>query len=190
MNFFRLLALPAALTLVLSANVFAVDDDDFAPRGGNGTITIITDPPNSDIFLDGENLGKSPINKKPFRSGPLKLIIMDQGKELINTRFNVWPNKENVYKGETVMPHGTIKVSTEPSKCQVYMDGEIADRTDGGPLTINSVDAGDHTIGASCPGLKHFEELIKVQGEQTTEIHFDMKKRKSTIKTVKRTKED
>ncbi|MDR0516000.1 MAG: PEGA domain-containing protein [Fibromonadaceae bacterium] len=189
MNFFRL-ALPVALTLALSANVFANDDEDMAPRNGKGTITIITDPPNSDVYLDGENLGKSPINKKPFRSGPLKLIIMDQGKELINVRFNVWPNKENVYRGSTVMPHGTIKITTEPSKCQVQMDGEYADRTDGGPLTLNSVDAGSHTIGAQCPGLKLFEELIRVEGETTTEIHLDAKKRKANVKVNKKPKED
>jgi hypothetical protein len=180
MNFFRL-TLPAALALVLSISAFAQDDDDLAPRNGTGTITIITDPPNSDVFLDGEDLGKSPIIKRKFRSGPLKLIIQDQGKELINTRFNVWPNKDNVYEGKTVMPHGTIKVITNPDKCRVLLDGEMADRTDGGELTLNSVDAGDHTIGADGCG-KYFEILIPVRGEQTTEVRLDVKTRKGTAK--------
>jgi hypothetical protein len=189
MNIFRL-ALPVALMLVFSVSAFA-DDDDFAPRGGTGTITIITNPPNSDIFLDGDSLGKSPIVKRKFRSGPLRLVVIDQGKELINTRFNVWPNKENKFEGATIMPHGTVKITTNPNKCRVLMDGEYADRTDGGPLTLNSVDAGDHTIGADCPGKKTFEELIKVKGEQTTEVFLDAVKRKATIKMgVKKAKTD
>jgi len=182
MNIFRL-ALPVALMLVLSVSVFADDDDDFAPRGGTGTITIITNPPNSNVFLDGDSLGKSPITKRKFRSGPLRLIVIDQGKELINTRFNVWPNKENIFEGTTVMPQGTIKVTTNPSKCRILLNGEIADRTDGGPLTLNSVEAGDHTIGAECPGKKTYEVLIKVKGEQITEIFLDAVKRKYTEKT-------
>jgi hypothetical protein len=181
MNIFRL-ALPAALMLFLSVSVFA-DDDNLAPRNGTGTITIITDPPNSNVFLDGDSLGKSPIIKRKFRSGPLRLVVIDQGKELINTRFNVWPNKENKYEGTTTMPHGTIKVSTNPNKCRVLMDGEVADRTDGGPLTLNSVDAGDHTIGADCPGRKTYEVLITVKGEQTTEIFLDAVKRTNKQKT-------
>ena len=181
MNIFRS-ALPAVLTLALSISAFAQDDDDtFAPRGGTGTITIITDPPNSDIFLDGESLGKSPITKRTFRSGPLRLIIQDQGKELTNVRFNVWPNKDNVYEGKTTMPHGGIKVTTNPNKCRILLDGEMADRTDGGELTLNSVDAGDHTIGADGCG-KYFEILIPVRGEQTTVVHLDVKARKGTAK--------
>ncbi|MDR2731739.1 MAG: hypothetical protein LBB36_00805 [Fibromonadaceae bacterium] len=175
-------ALTAALTLALSVGVFAQDDDeDFAPRGGKATVTIITDPPNSDVFLDGQNLGKSPIIKRSFHTGPLKLVIMDQNKELINTRFNVWPNKENKYEGKTIMPHGTIIVTTNPNKCRVLLDGEYADRTDGGPLTLNSVDAGSHTVGVEgCGRMK--DVLIEVKGEQTTVVNLDVKKGKSTVK--------
>jgi len=177
MNIFRL-ALPIALTLALSISVFAQDDDeDFAPRGGTGTVTIITDPPNSDVFLDGEDLGKSPIIKRQFRSGPLRLVIMDQKKELINTRFNVWPNKENKYEGKTVMPAGGIKVTTNPTKCRILLDGEMADMTTGGELSIHNVDAGSHTIAAEGCG-KLFEILILIEGEKITEVHLDVKNRK------------
>jgi len=183
MNILRLTTLPAILMLFLSISAFADDDEDFAPRGGTGTVTIITNPPNSDVYLDKEYLGKSPITKRQFRSGPLKLIVMDQNKELINTKFNVWPNKENKFEGSTTLPSGTIKITTNPDKCWITLDGERADRTDGGPLTINSVDAGDHQVGAECPGKKTYEVLVKVKGEQTSELFLDAVKRKYTEKT-------
>jgi len=179
MNIFRF-ALPATLMLAFSVCAFA--EDDLAPRGKMGTITIITNPPNSDVFLDGEDLGKSPIIKRQFRTGPLRLVIMDQGKELINTRFNVWPNKENKFEGSTVMPHGTIKITTNPNKCQILLDGDYADRTDGGPLTLNSVDEGDHQVSANCPGRKPYEVLVKVEGEKTLELFLDAVKRTHTKK--------
>jgi len=172
------LALSAIFMLVFSVNVFAQgDDEELAPRGGTATVTIITDPPNSDVFLDGQPLGKSPIIKRKFHTGPLKLIVQDQNKDLVNTRFNVWPNKENIYDAKTVMPIGKIKVTTNPPKCNIYLDDEIADRTDGSELTINSVDAGDHTLGAEC-GKLFYKILIPVQGEQLTEVHLDVQKKK------------
>jgi len=80
------------------------------------------------------------------------------------------------------MPHGTIKITTKPSKCQILLDGEYADRTDGGPLTLNSVDAGDHQIGAACPGRKTYDVLVKVEGEKTVELFLDAEKRTHTKK--------
>jgi len=191
MNIFRL-ALPAALTLVLSVSAFADDDDDLAPRGGTGYVTIITDPPNSEVYLDKEYLGKSPITKKSFRSGPLRLVVMDQNKELINTRFNVWPNKDNKFEGKTTMPHGTIIITTNPKSCKITLDGDYADRTEGGPLTLNSVDAGDHQIGAECPGRKVYEVLVKVKGEKTSEVFMDAVKRTHSVKegAAKKAKKD
>jgi len=178
MSLFRF-ALSTILMLAFSVSVFAQgDDEEFAPRGGTATVTIITDPPNSDVFLDGQHLGKSPIIKRKFHTGPLKLIVQDQNKDLVNTRFNVWPNKENVYDAKTVMPIGKIKITTNPTRCNIFLDGEIADRTDGSELTINSVDAGDHTVGAECGGKLKYEILISVQGEQLTEIHLDVQKKK------------
>jgi hypothetical protein len=176
------LALPAILMLAFSTNVFAQDDDEvFAPRGGTATITIITDPPNSDIFLDNQPLGKSPIIKRQFHTGPLKLIVQENGKDLVNVRFNVWPGKENIYEAKTVLPIGKIVITTNPSKCRIFLNKEIADRTDGAELTLNSVDAGDHSIEADCGGKLIFETLITVKGEMTTMVHLDVQKKKAKV---------
>ena len=180
MNMFRL-ALSAAVLLAFSVTVFAEGEDDIAPRGQKGTITIITEPSNSDVYLDGEYLGKSPITKKSFQSGRGWLIIMEGEKQLYKERFNVWPNKENKIEIKTIMPHGTIIITTNPNKCKVYLDGENADRTEGGPLTLNSVEVGSHTVGADGCG-KYLEVMVPVRGEQTTEVHLDVKSRKASAK--------
>ena len=124
----------------------AVADEDPPPRGKAATVTIITNPPNSDVYLGGELLGKSPIENQSVQSGRQTLVVIDQGFELVNQRVNVWPgnDKRNKFDFGTKIPKGNIKVTTIPGKCLIYVDGDNADKTDGAALTITSLDAGDH----------------------------------------------
>ena len=153
----------------------AVADEDPPPRGKSASVTIITNPPNSDVYLGGELLGKSPIENLQVKSGRQTLVVIDQGYELVNQRVNVWPgqDKRNHFDFGTKIPKGNIKVSTKPGKCLIYVDGENSDKTDGAPLTIHNLDAGDHVVRAECSNRKSAETLVTVKGEETVEVTLD-----------------
>ncbi|NLB64097.1 MAG: PEGA domain-containing protein [Fibrobacter sp.] len=161
------------LLITLFANTWADDDFKVPPRGKTGYITVETDPANSDVYLAGDFLGKSPIKKKQVPSGRHNLIIIDQGYELVNERFNVWPDKDNVFEGKTVIPKGHIKITTNPPKCHIYVDGDQADFTDGAALEVRNLDAGDHVVKAVC-GRRSKEALVNVKGEEVSEVHIDV----------------
>lgn len=160
----------------MSATLWADDDFKVPPRGKTGYLTVETDPANSDVYLGGDFLGKSPIKRKQVPSGRHNLIIIDQGYELVNERFNVWPDSNNVYSGKTVIPKGHISVTTKPSKCHIFLDGEQADYTDGASLELRNLDAGDHVVKAVC-GRQSKEVMVNVKGEETSEVHIDVTKR-------------
>lgn len=153
----------------------AVADDDPPPRGKPATITVITNPPNSDVYLGSELLGKSPIQDMQVQSGRQNLVVIDQGYELVKQRVNIWPGKDerNVFDFGTKIPKGNLKVTTNPGKCIIFIDGDQADRTDGAPLTIHNLDAGDHVVRAECSNRKSAEELVTVRGEETAEVTLD-----------------
>lgn len=161
------------LVLCASLLVFAQDPP---PRGQTGKVTIITDPPGSDVYLGGQEIGKTPIVEKDFPSGRHTLVIIDQGYELVNQRFNVWPNKVNEYGGKTTIPKGHLKITTKPAKCIIYVDGDQADMTDGAALTVRNLDAGDHMVRAEC-GRRSAEMLVTIKGEETSEITLDATKK-------------
>ena len=72
----------------------AVADDDPPPRGKSAIVNIITNPPNSEVYLGGELLGKSPIENLQVKSGRQTLVVIDQGYELVNQRVNIWPGQD------------------------------------------------------------------------------------------------
>lgn len=158
----------------------AVADEDPPPRDKPAVVNIITNPPNSDVYLGGELLGKSPIENLSVKSGRQTLVVIDQGFELVNQRVNIWPgnDKRNNFDFGTKIPKGHIKVTTNPGKCIIFVDGDQADKTDGAPLTIHNLDAGDHVVRAECSNRRSAEELVTVRGEETAEVTIDATKGK------------
>ncbi len=153
----------------------ALADEEPPPRGKPATITVITNPPNSDVYLGSELLGKSPIQDMQVQSGRQNLVVIDQGYELVKQRVNIWPGKDerNVFDFGTKIPKGNIKVTTKPGKCLIYVDGDNSDKTDGAQLTIHNLDAGDHVIRAECSNHRSAEALVTVKGEETIEVELD-----------------
>ncbi len=175
------------MTALVACSVFALfagDDEipEVPERGGMGTVTIKTDPEGSMAYLDGQELGKTPIIKKPFKTGRFDLIIIERGRrqdiELVNTRFNVWPDKENVFETKTRMPWGNIELTTTPGKCQVMIDGEHADKTEGAALTLRNLREGDHMIEINCGRGLRADSLVRIIGEETIKVHLDATKKK------------
>ena len=170
-----------AAFLACAALAAFAQDDDIPERGGTGHVTIRTDPQGSKVFLDGEELGKTPIENLEFRTGRFDLIIIEEGRrqqiELVNQRFNVWPDKNgkqdqrNVFEKKTRMPWGNLELTTTPGKCQVMIDGELADRTDGGTLTMPNIREGDHLIEIKCGGATA-DTLVRIIGEETLKVHL------------------
>ena len=164
-----------ALMMAFLFTTVVADEEDPPPRGKAATINIITEPPNSDVFLGGEPLGKSPIKDKEVKSGRQTLVVIDQGFELVNKRVNVWPGKDsrNNFDFSTKIPKGHIKITTNPPRCLIFVDGEQADKTDGAELVVHNLDAGDHMVRAQCSNRKSAEALVTVKGEETAEVHLD-----------------
>jgi len=164
-----------ALMMAFLFSSVVADEEDPPPRGKAATINIITEPPNSDVFLGGEQLGKSPIKDMQVKSGRQTLVVIDQGFELVNKRVNIWPGNDsrNNFDFSTKIPKGHVKVTTTPTQCLIFVDGEQSDKTDGAELVIHNLDAGDHVISAQCSNRRSAEALVNVKGEETTDVHLD-----------------
>jgi len=157
------------------------------------------------VFVNGAQVGETPF------SGSVAVcarVEIGSGREMVDVRLkhnekvmytqrlntnkkpvfepakekNTWLDTYYGNTKSTASGKGTTKVTTNPSKCKILLDGEYVDSTDGDALTLN-VKPGDHTIGASCPGRKTYEASIKIELGKTNEIFLDAVKRIHTKKT-------
>jgi len=133
------------------------------------------------VFVNGVQVGETPF------SGSVAVcarVEIGSGREKVDV--NLKHNEKVTYTAKKAASaasgKGTIKVTTNPSKCKILLDDEYVDSTDGDALTLN-VKPGDHTIGANCPGRKTYESSVKIEQGKTTEIFLDAVKRTHTKKT-------
>jgi hypothetical protein len=146
------------------------------PRGGTGYVEVSTTPEKAKAYLDGEELGLTPVAKRPFRSGRFDFTIMYGGEELINERVNIWADQTTTIEKDLVMPYGTIILTTIPGYTRVSIDDEDLGRTSGGPLTINNVTSGTHILKVSAKGRRSREIEVTVDGEDTTRVSVKLAK--------------
>jgi hypothetical protein len=146
------------------------------PRGGEGFVYVETTPSNALVYLDGDELGRTPTDTIKFRSGRFDFTVMYKGEELINERVNIWPGKITRLIKTLTMPYGTVVITTNPSSANIQVDGADVGRTEGGPLTINNVAAGTHILKIYRKGWRSSEVEISIEGEDTVRADIKLQK--------------
>lgn len=137
-----------------------------------GQLTIVTDPPEATVEIDGEKLdekstivleGKATFVLYNFPSGKHSLKISKEGYFTRKGRIRVSPWEPTRIKVE-LKESGGLTVTSEPSEATVFLDGRKRGFT---PLKLTEVE----------PGKK--EILLKKEG------YFDWWKKKATVQAGK-----
>ncbi len=150
--------------------------DSVPPRGGQGTLKIVTTPEKAVAYMGGVKLGLTPIDTS-FESGRNTLTILLNGEELVHERVNIWPNKTTTIEKQLLMPYGGVAIRTVPGcYCRVIIDGEEVGTTKGGPLTINRLEAGTRVIRVS-NGKRSKEFKVNILPEQTVDLEVNFAKK-------------
>jgi len=174
-----------ALMMAFLFTTAVADEEDPPPRGKSATINVITEPPNCEVYLGGELLiGKSPIENAQVKSGRQTIVVFYNGIELVNKLVNVWPGNDsrNNFDFTPKIPKGSIRITTNPPRCIIFVDGEQADPTDGAELVVHDLDAGGHMVRAQCGSSKSVEALVTVKAEKTAEVYLDASGREPRVK--------
>jgi len=148
------------------ARVYILDKDvfDSNPYG----LTPVT----LKLALDQEMAVK--LSKEEFSDKELKLKLTDAGfklsitDELIQIVDNTSSIKINL---ESAPPPGILKVTTNPAKATVYLDGIVAGES---PLTIEKVTPGTRNIRISIPGFPSEIRKVEITSGKVTSIYTEL----------------
>jgi hypothetical protein len=142
-----------------------------AAAAGNGSIRIISNEPDVQVFVDGEDKGKAPITINSAKPGehivgarkprfkPVEQTVRVAAGEnaIVSLRMEVAPPDR---------PHAALKVQSTVPNAEVFVDGSSLGRA---PIDRNDLDPGKHYIVVHKDGFTDFKrEIVLVENQPVT----------------------
>jgi hypothetical protein len=121
------IALSAGAAFVYTRIDGPSEDADLPPPVEFTRLTVYTTPPNADVFLGRQRIGKSPIVDEKVTSGDTDLRVELAGYVDVVHTLELRTDEPFETTIRLVPRTGVLKVTSIPSGARVYLDGERTD---------------------------------------------------------------
>ena len=147
-----------------------------AAASGNGSLRIIANEPDVEVFIDGEDKGKAPVTmtdtrpgehivggrKKGFKPQEQTVRVASNENAIVSFRMEVAPPD---------WPHGGLKVQSTIPNAEVFLDGSSLGRA---PVDRNDLDPGKHYVSVHRDGYTDFKREIMLVENQAVTLVADL----------------
>ena len=144
--------------------------------GQGGTIRVLSNVTGADVFLDGTNMGKVPLDIKQVKGGEHVLEVRAPGYQTHEERITINDGQSTVLKLDLNAEagaggKGTLKVVSAVPDADVYIDGAGVGKVP----QEKSLARGDHFVVVKLSGYKTFEQKVRLEEGQTLTVSADLK---------------
>jgi len=160
------------------------DLDEFITIVNNNTFTqtfsmtrfvaglrVTSDPVGATVYLDGENLGTTPIDRDDLSPGEGTLIIeLDGYISNFQTARLKAGKKANISTYLTIQT-GSIEIETAPEGAELYIDDVFI----GDVNELDKLALGNHTIRAELEGYHTAETNVNIKYDSKSKITLNLK---------------
>jgi len=105
--------------------------ETFTLKPKTGTLSVMTTPIGTTVYLNGENKGQSPLFINNLIMGTYTLRLQKQGYATLQKQVNISENKTTALK-ETLPDAVNVQITSQPAGAKLYIDGQYKGVT---PLT-------------------------------------------------------
>jgi serine/threonine-protein kinase len=138
----------------------------------SGEISIVTNPPGIEVFIDGQAVGLSPA-RKTLGVGQHTYALRQAGKDIFSSAFEIRYDGQMLTKkvdlgGGPAVPTGIVEVRTIPPGATVYADGKAVGGTTPTSLRLS---AGRHTLTLSLSGYRPLQKEVDLPADGSIVIN-------------------
>lgn len=126
-----------------------------------GTLSVDSYPKDSEVYLNGEYIGNTPISKT-INVGKYSIEVRKEGYKNYFKEIEIKKGRETIIIANLERKIGGISVKTEPDGATVYIDGKNYGLT---PIEIFDLEVGKHEILITKEGYKSIIKEVEIKEE-------------------------
>jgi hypothetical protein len=108
-----------------------------------GKLTVISDPPNAMLYIDGQLVGQTPVIKHVLQVGQHTIYLTDQSRQEHQTKVvQIFRNNETAVNLQLKQVHSKFTVTSKPDSSEVYLLTPLGKT----PLVDEPIDQGTFTF--------------------------------------------
>ena len=138
-------------------------------------VSFDADVPNSEIFLNDNFKGNTPLIIKNLKPGPYNLVIKKDGYEPYKNKLKIFHGKDIDIKAwlKKIVTTGNIKITGSPPGANVYVDDYLVDNI---PCIIEQLKKGTHQIRIEKNGYELWNNIVNVEAGKQGYLDVRLKK--------------
>ncbi|MCD6360314.1 MAG: PEGA domain-containing protein [Armatimonadetes bacterium] len=138
-----------------------------------GSLTLISTPSGARVWLDGREVGNTPLEISHVTAGNHVLEVTKSGHLTDRRTVEVLPGQAKREVIHLQQLTGLLTVTSLPNGANVLMDGTPLGQT---PVTNHRVPVGKHTLVISNSGYQTWRSRISILSEEQTEVSVALTK--------------
>jgi len=129
------------------------------------SVIIESNPTKAEVYIDGNNVGITPVTIDSVKSGKHLVEVKIDGYEVWSEEIDAEIKKKTFLTAELKTKYGSISLNSEPDKANILLDGIEVGVT---PASLRSVLHGDHKVEIRLDGYSVWEKSVSVEPARET----------------------
>jgi len=146
-----------------------------------GSIRIESEPSGATIFINGQNMGKTPYNMASIAHGSYKIELQAENFKPFTKALQVQSGQLTELKASMEVIAGSLFVQSTPSNAQVFVGETFMGMS---PLLLENVSPGTASVSLRLKGHSEHKESVKILPGKKAEINAAIKRQTGKLTMV------
>ncbi|MBZ0265818.1 SUMF1/EgtB/PvdO family nonheme iron enzyme [bacterium] len=138
------------------------------------SLRVTSNPTDAQVWLDGDLLGITPVNRSDLTPGEKTLVVAMDGYEANTQQIRLSSDQLRTIQVDLFAMTGAVEISTVPLGATVYLDGQVLGEYKGTPLKKDNLELGSHRVHAVLGGHEDANGGVSVEYNKTATVHLTL----------------